>query len=376
MRHFDVVVVGLGGIGGSAAFHAAARGARVLGLDPWPIGHALGSSHGQTRLIRLAYFEHPDYVPLLLRSWDLWRDLERRSTRRLLEESGLLMAGPPDGEVITGAIRSADLHGLPIERLTAAEATARWPQFRLPAAWTAVHERRAGFLHVEACVAAHAAAAEAAGATLETGSRVLDWRCDDAGVVVLTDRGTVHADRLVLAPGPWAGGLLRLPRVPLVVLRKSLFWYRPDHDDRASWTAGAVPCFAFDAPTGFFYGFPALDGRGVKIAEHSGGHVVSDPLTVDRGIDGAERRRVEAINAAHLPRLGTTLADHTVCLYTMSPDRHFLVGRHPDHDRVVVAAGFSGHGFKFASVVGEALADLVVDDGTSLPIGFLSPARS
>lgn len=375
MRRFDVVVIGLGGIGGSAAFHVASRGARVLGLDQFPIAHALGSSHGQTRLIRLAYFEHPDYVPLLLRSWDLWRDLERRSTRRLLEESGLLMAGPPDGAVISGAIRSADLHGLPIERLTAAEATGRWPQVRLPDAWAAVHERRAGFLHVEACVAAHAAAAEAAGATLEIGTRVHDWRCDGAGVVVMTDRGDVHADRLVLAPGPWAGGLLRLPRAPLVVLRKSLFWYRPDRDGMVSWAVGSLPCFAFDSPSGFFYGCPALDGRGVKIAEHSGGRVILDPATVDRGLDVDERRRVEAIGAAHLPRLGTTLSDHTVCLYTMSPDGHFLVGHHPDHDRVVIAAGFSGHGFKFASVIGEAIADLVVDGGTSLPIGFLAPER-
>ena len=206
-------------------------------------------------------------------------------------------------------------------------------------------------------------------------SLVSDWRTAGGGVVVTTDRGDVHADRLVLAPGPWAAGLLRLPRAPLVVLRKSLFWYRPDHDAAASFAAGALPCFAFDAPRGFFYGFPGLDGRGVKIAEHSGGREVADPMTVDRGIDGGERARIEAISAAHLPRLGTTLSDHAVCLYTMSPVRHFIVGRHPAHDRVVAAAGFSGHGFKFASVIGEAIADLVIDGTTSLPIGFLSPDR-
>ena len=375
MRRFDVVIAGMGGIGGSAAFQIAARGAKVLALDPFPIAHAHGSSHGQTRLIRLAYFEHPDYVPLLVRAWELWRDLERRTGRRLLSESGLVMAGPPDGEVIAGAVRAAETHGLPLERLSAGDACRRWPQFRLPDSWAVVHERQAGYLAVEACVAAHAEAAEQAGATLEIGTRVLDWRSEGGGVVVKTELGDVHADQLVLAPGPWAGDIVRLPRVPLVVLRKSLFWYRPDHAASASFAAATMPCFAFDAPAGFFYGFPSLDDRGVKIAEHSGGSVVDDPLDVDRRIDDLERQRVEAISDAHLPDLGTTLTDHAVCLYTMSPDRHFVVGRHPDHERVVIAAGFSGHGFKFASVLGEAIAEITLDGNTRLPIDFLSPSR-
>jgi monomeric sarcosine oxidase len=375
MRRFDVVVVGMGGIGSSAAFHIASRGAKVLALDPFPIAHAHGSSHGQTRLIRLAYFEHPNYVPLLLRAWDLWRDLERRTGRRLLSESGLVMAGPSDGEVIAGAVRAAETHCLPLERLSAGDACRRWPQLRLPEPWAVVHERQAGYLAVEACVAAHAEAAERAGATLEIGTRVLDWRSGSGGIVVKTEQGDVHADRLVLAPGPWAADIIRLPRVPLVVLRKSLFWYRPDRAAAASFAAGAMPCFAFDAPTGFFYGFPSLDDRGVKIAEHSGGSVVEDPLDVDRRIDDLERQRVEAISDAHLPDLGTTLTDHAVCLYTMSPDRHFVVGRHPDHERVVIAAGFSGHGFKFASVLGEVIAEIALDGSTRLPVDFLSPNR-
>jgi len=375
MRRFDVIVAGMGGIGGSAAFQIAARGAKVLALDPFPIAHARGSSHGQTRLIRLAYFEHADYVPLLVRAWELWRDLARRTGRRLLSESGLVMAGPPDGEVIARAVRSADTHGLPLERLSAGDACRRWPQFTLPEAWAVVHERQAGHLAVEACVAAQAEAAEQAGATLEIGTRVLDWRSEGGGVVVRTEQGDVLADRLVLAPGPWAADIIRLPQVPLVVLRKSLFWYRPDGAEAASFAAGTMPCFAFDAPTGFFYGFPSLDDRGVKIAEHSGGDVVADPLYVNRRIDDRERQRIEAINAAHLPDLGTTLTDHAVCLYTMSPDRHFVVGRHPEHERVVIAAGFSGHGFKFASVLGEAIAELTLDGNTRLPIDFLSPRR-
>ncbi len=375
MSRFDVIVVGLGGIGSAASFHLAARGCRVLGLDRFPIAHDHGSSHGQTRLIRLAYFEHPDYVPLLRRAFDLWRGLEARTGRQLLVESGLMMAGPPNSDVIRGAIASADTHGLALDRLSPPEVCRRWPQFVIPESWTAVHESRAGYLFVEACVAAHAASATAAGATLETGVGVTGWRSDGGGVVVTTDRGDVAADRLVLAPGPWAESLLRLPAARLTVLRKSLFWYRPPASHAHAFAAGALPCFAFAAPRGFFYGFPSLDDRGVKIAEHSGGRVVADPLAVDRTLDMAERERLDAVIAAHLPTLGTAVADHATCLYTMSPDHHFLVGLHPDHDRVTIAAGFSGHGFKFASVIGEALADLALTGTTPLPLGFLSPGR-
>lgn len=374
MTRFDVIVVGLGGIGSAAAFHLAARGARVLGLDRFPIAHDRGSSHGQTRLIRRAYFEHPDYVPLLERAYALWRDLEARTGRRLLVESGLMMAGPPESDVIAGAIHAADTHSLTIDRLSAADACRRWPQFTLPEAWAAVHEPQAGYLFVEQCVAAHAAAAEKAGATLEIGTGVHGWRKEGSGVVVTTDRGDIAADRLVLAPGPWAAGLLQLA-VPLVVLRKSLFWYRPSSAQAAEFAPGALPCFAFARPDGFFYGFPSLDDRGVKIAEHTGGTAVADPLAVDRAIDKREQRQLDGVIAAHLPRLGTAVADHAACLYTMSPDHHFLVGLHPDHDHVAIAAGFSGHGFKFASVMGAALADLALTGSTPLPLAFLSPTR-
>ena len=380
MQRFDVIVIGTGGMGAAALMHMAARGARVCGLDRFPPGHDRGSSHGQTRLIRLAYFEHPDYVPLLLRAYELWRELEALAGRRLLVESGLLMAGPPDGEVVAGAVASADIHGLPIERLSSSEAMARWPSMRLPDDWAAVHEARGGYLHVEACVRAHAAEAVRLGARLEHGVVVRDWRTvgpeeGDGHVVVETDAGSYAADRLVVTPGAWAADLLRLPTLPLKVLRKSLFWYRPEAASHAAQAAGTLPCFAFDGPDGFFYGFPAIDARGVKIAEHTGGVAVDDPLAVERGIDAREQARVEGVLGARLPGTCGQLTGHAVCLYTMSPDGHFVVGRHPNHARVAVAAGFSGHGFKFASVMGEILADIALDGRTAHPIGFLSPER-
>jgi sarcosine oxidase len=375
MNACDVLVVGTGGMGAAAACHLARRGVRVLGLDRFPVAHDRGSSHGQTRLIRLAYYEHPDYVPLLRRAYALWHDLEREAGRPLLVESGLVMAGPAAGEVITGALASARTHALPVEQLTATEATARWPALRVPEAWDVVYESTAGYLFVEECVRAHAAAATRAGAELRSGVTVHGWRVAEDGVVVETDAGAFTAARLVLCPGAWAAGLLQLPAVPLTVLRKSLFWYAPARGREAEHAAGRLPSFAFDTAAGFFYGFPALDGRGIKVANHSGGRTVADPLDLDRAVDPEERRQIERWLGDHLPGVSHSLTDHAACLYTMSPDHHFVLSLHPAHPQVALAAGFSGHGFKFASVVGEILADLATTGRTSHPIGFLSPDR-
>lgn len=375
MDRADVIVVGGGGMGTAAAFHAAARGARVALLERFAIGHDRGSSHGQTRLIRLAYHEHPDYVPLLRRASALWRDLEREAGRTLLVETGLVLAGHAGGTVIPGAIAAAREHGLSVERLSPADVAARFPAVRVPDDWHAVLEPRGGYLLVEECVRAHAAAARRRGVDLRTGVEVHGWRADGAGVKVDTSAGPWASDRLVLCPGPWAAGLLALPELALTVLRKPLFWYEPAAADRAAHAPAALPCFAFDRPEGFFYGFPRLDGRGLKIAEHTGGVPVADPLAVDRGLDAGDQARVEAALAAHLPRVGRDRTASAVCLYTMSPDAHFVIGLHPAHPRVAIAAGFSGHGFKFASLVGEVLADLALHGRTAHPIGFLRPER-
>lgn len=375
MQTFDVIVVGAGGMGTAAAWQLARRGARVLALDRFPPAHDRGSSHGQTRLIRQAYYEHPDYVPLLLRAYDSWRELEAASGRRLLVESGLVMAGPETGDVVPGALHSARIHGLAVETLSPADAEARWPALRIPHDWHVVFEPRGGYLFVEDCVLSHAEQAVAHGADLRSGITVRGWRTAGNDAIVDTDAGSFAAARLVLSPGSWASDLLQLPQVPFVVLRKSLFWYGPPAAAGPRFDAGTLPCFAFDTPAGFLYGFPRLDDRGVKLAEHTGGRVVTDPLAVDRGIDPAEQSRIEDWIAVHLPALGRDCRAHATCGYTMSPDHHFVLGLHPDHPQVAIAAGFSGHGFKFASVVGEILADLALTGTTPQPIGFLSPVR-
>ena len=370
---YDAIVIGTGGVGSAALYHLARRGLRVVGLDRFPPGHDRGSSHGETRIIRQAYHEHPNYVPLLLRAYELWSELEQVSNKQLFHEVGLLFGGPPHGETIEGVELAAKEHGLPIEHPSIAEASRRWPGFRVNERFKLVFEQRAGYLMVEDCVRAHAAAATRAGAELQFGPAVRDWRVDGEGVAVTTDEGTLRAARLVVTAGAWAADFLSSIGVPLQVLRKPLFWYETN-DAHYDVEAGC-PCFFFETLGGLFYGFPKASPLGIKIADHRGGDLVLDPLQVDRSLHIADRDRVESCLAEHLPGVSRRCTAHVVCMYTMSPDQHFIVGRHPKFRQVAFAAGLSGHGFKFTSVLGEIMAQLVVNEEPQLSIDFLSPAR-
>lgn len=372
MDRYDAIVLGTGGVGSAALMHLARRGARALGIDRFAPGHDRGSSHGQTRLIRQAYFEHPHYVPLLLRAFDLWRELESACGETLYREVGLIEIGPPAGEVLQGVRASARAHGLPIEDLSADEAMRRFRGFRVPEDCEAVFEQRAGYLLVERAVVAHAEQAVRLGAKLQTGETIRSWRPDGSGFTVETDAARYAADSLIIAAGPWAGQLLGESRIALTVLRKPLYWFAARGD---AYRAPACPAFFYELPDGCFYGFPQIDDAGVKVAEHTGGRIVDDPLAVKREIDPADQRRVASFVGRFLTDATTECTGHAVCMYTMTADAHFVVDRHPDYPHVAFAAGLSGHGFKFTGVLGEALADLVLDGNTRLPIGFLSAAR-
>jgi sarcosine oxidase len=373
MQTYDVIVLGAGGVGSAALYELARRGVRALGIDRFHPPHDRGSSHGQTRVIRQAYFEHPDYVPLLKESYTLWRSLEAATGKSLFHEVGLLEVGPPDGVVVPGVLRAAAEHGLEVEQVSAANIEHRWPGLRVPGDLVGVFERQAGYLLVEDCVAAHLEAAEAAGATLLNNTVVQGWTANASGVRVSTSAGDFSAAKLIISAGSWAGELLDSLKLGLTVRRKSLFWFAAD-TPQYDVTSG-FPVYLFELPTGVFYGFPRLDGNTMKVAEHTGGVAVDDPANVNRKIDPSEQARVAEFLAAHLPQVSTHVADHAVCLYTMSPDENFIIDRHPSHPNVVFAAGLSGHGFKFAPVLGRALADLAVAGSTELPIDFLSLQR-
>lgn len=370
---YDAVVIGTGGVGSAALYHLARRGVRVLGLDRFPGGHDRGSSHGDTRIIRLAYFEHPDYVPLLRRAYALWSELERTVGESLYHEVGLLEVGPPDGEVVPGVLRSAELHGLEVERLAAADVARWWPGFRVPEGYEAVFERRAGYLRVEQCVRAHLRAAVQSGAEHRTGVSVRGWRSEAGQVVVDTDVGPVSARRLVIAPGAWAAPLLAGAELSWRVLLKHIHWFAPRTADYRVDGRGCT--FFYEFPWGMFYGFPQVDELGVKMAEHSGGALVSDPLQVERTLDLVDRRRVETFLGACLPGVTREPRRHSTCFYTMTPDGHFVIDRHPRDERVVFAAGLSGHGFKFTAALGELLANWTLDGAPSLPVEFLGRQR-
>lgn len=372
---YDAIVLGAGGVGSAALYHLARRGMRVLGIDQFSPPHDLGSSHGQTRIIRQAYFEHPDYVPLVLRSYELWREAEAATGRSLFSQIGLLEIGPTDGVVVPGVLASAARHRLDVEQLSAADVERRFPGFRVPPKCVGVFEAAAGFLRVEQCVAAHLLLAGQAGATLLTDTTVVGWSRDASQYVVTTDRGDFRSERLVITAGPWAAQMLPTLGVPLEVRRKPIYWFDTCGDESTLSAVARCPTFLYELPDGVFYGFPRFDERGVKVARHSGGHVVAGPAAVDRSLDEVDRAAVAQFTASWLSGLAPRHREHATCLYTMSPDEHFIVDTLPGEPSVAFAAGLSGHGYKFAPVLGEILADLVERGRTEHPIEFLRLGR-
>lgn len=357
-------------MGSAAAQQLAARGRRVLGLEQFTIGHARGSSHGSSRIIRLAYFEHPSYVPLLVRAYELWRQLEHDTGSRLLTITGGLMIGRDDSDVLAGSVTSAREHGLAHEVLDAAAIRRRFPPFQPAPDEHALYETAAGVLRPEACVRAQVERAAAAGAEIVENVAVKNWtaRPSGDGVVVQTDRGTLEAGRLVLCPGAWASSLLRIDTLPLTVERQVLHWFEP-HGGVQPFEPDRFPVYIWDCDDDVqFYGFPSQAGPpgGVKVAFfRSPNPETCTADTVDRTIRGDEIERMRGALAERLPALAKGRhVESVVCLYTLTPDRHFAIGLHPNHPQVVVASPCSGHGFKFATVVGEMLADLAIDGRT------------
>jgi sarcosine oxidase len=373
MPQFDVIVVGVGAMGSSACWHLAQAGLRVLGLERFDIPHALGSSHGQSRMIRLAYYEHADYVPLLRRAYELWDALEAETGQKILSRTGGLYMSPPGGEIVRNSTAAARLHGLEHEVLDRAELARRFDLFQVPDDWSALYEPEAGFLVPELAVRAFADAANARGAELHTGEQVLAWTTDAHGATVHTDRQTYHADRLIFCCGAWTGKIVADLGAPLHVTRQVMGWVRPK--DPGRFELGNFPVWAIEKSDGtVYYGFPLHDGPGLKVAHH-GPDRPTDPDTVERAELPGDDETFRPALRDYLPLADGPLLDLRVCLYTNSPDHHFIVDRHPHLPRVTLACGFSGHGFKFASVIGEILAQLAVSGRSTLPVEFLSLRR-
>jgi sarcosine oxidase len=373
---FDVIVLGLGAMGSAAAYHLAARGVRVLGIEQFTSPHDQGSSHGGSRIIRQAYFESPDYIPLVLRAYELWRKLEVDTGVRLLRITGGMTLGPRGGEMVRRTMAAAREHSIPFEVLEGAEIARRFPAVRPLAGDVAVAEPHAGYLLPEECIRAHLTMAERAGAELHFEEKVLSWEAAAGGVLVRTDRGIYEAGHVVIAVGPWANAALA-EVFPLRVTRQVMAWIAPRGGVR-EFLPERFPVWLAEDPEGgrITYGFPAIDGAdgGAKAAIH-GSDIACTPETVDRAIHAADLTRIVERVKVRMPALAGDVVRAKTCMYTMTPDENFVIGAHPAMANCTVACGFSGHGFKFASVVGEVIADLAMMGTTKLPVGIFDPGR-
>jgi monomeric sarcosine oxidase len=384
MRSYDVIVVGLGSMGGAAANQLAGRGLRVLGIEAfWP-AHDQGSGHGGSRIIRQSYFEGADYVPLLRSAYRGWRQLEDEAGKHLLSLCGGIYIGNQDSPIFNGARKAAELWDLPHEILDAETIKERFPTLSPAEDAQAVFEQNAGYVRPEATISANIALARAQGAELHFAEPVRSWSVTGSSVRVTTAQATYTGERLVLAAGAWTPELLADLGLPLTVQRQVMYWLGPRFTDQLpyqAYTDQRHPIYIEEStrnPDQQIYGFPMLDGPdgGMKVGIHRDQAVrETSAADLDRTVTGAEIRAAGERTARLIPAVTGDPVRATACMYTMTPDEHFVIGPHPDHDQVAIACGFSGHGFKFVPVVGEILADLAQRGHTDHSIGLFDPTR-
>ena len=374
---FDAIIVGLGAMGSAAAYHLANRGAKVLGLEAFSPVHDKGSSHGESRIIRQAYFEDPAYVPLVVRAYQLWEELEAESGQSLLNITGGLGIGSLQSELVTGCLKSARTHSLHFDLLDASAMKHRFPQFVLAENEVAFYEEKAGYLRPEQCVRQHLACASRRGADLRFNEPILSWTASESGegVTVVTGQNTYHAQSLVMAAGPWTGQLFASLPIKLTVSRRVMIWLNPVSQP-AAFDQSVFPIFIWQPAEGeIFYGLPRTHEAGApKVAIHSGRDECT-PSTIDRNIRLSDIAAVRSAIQSRIPALNGEVCHAATCMYTMTADEHFVIDTHPDHPQVLIAAGFSGHGFKFSSVVGAILCELALTRKTSSDIGLFSISR-
>ena len=373
MARFDVVVVGLGATGSAALYQLARRGFHVAGIERFLPGHSQGSSHGETRIIRLGYFEHPSYVPLLRRSYQLWRELEADCGRKLMRITGILEIGMPVGPLVSGTLAAARQHDLPHEIFDGAETMRRFPAFRIPRDFAGVLQPDGGFVAAETTVETLVELAGAAKAEIRTGVRVLSIAQEGQGVRIGTSDGDIEARCAVVAAGPWVMDLLPDLRAPLRATRELMAWFKPR--DPAPFAPGHLPVFILESRHGMHYGFPMSPAGTIKIAKHHHHDETIYPDDPRRPVSELDETLIRSAIESHIPAANGPLAAAKTCVYTMTPDHDFIVDRLPGAPNVIVASPCSGHGFKFAPVMGEILADLATEGGTGHDISRFRLSR-
>jgi sarcosine oxidase len=379
MDTFDAVVIGLGAHGSSAALALSRRGLRVAGVERFGRAHGLASSGGRTRIIRLAYFEDPAYVPLAVESWDRWQALEVEAAVPILTPTGGLYGGLEGSAVLAGAIRSAREHALPHELIDADEVRRRWPVFAPADGSHALVEEQAGVLRSDLAVEAQLAVAEQHGASFRFDDAVIDWGPSAGGgyEVECASGARIGAEHLVIAGGAWMPDLVPGLRLPLTIERVPLLWVEPLVPAETV-AVGRLPVWILETDTdGSFYGFPYDPDAGLKVARHHSGDLVvpRDLDAVDRTLTAADEARVRTFLRARMPGADGPLRGSAVCLYTDTPDEDFVLDTPPGSPGMAFASACSGHGFKFSPVIGEILADLALHGRTDYPVDAFRASR-
>jgi sarcosine oxidase len=373
VKSYDAIVIGAGSMGSATAYEFARRGRRVLALDQFDVPNVLGASVGVTRIIRLAYSEHPNYVPLLRRSYELWRDLQKVANEQLLFITGGIDAGHESSDTIKGSLKACEEHALPHEFMSSVDVNRRFPGYRLPSDMVAVYQPDGGFLMSERCVVAHVNAALTHGADVHGRERVLGWEIGPGRVVVNTDRARYEAGSLVLTAGPWTPDVDSEVGRYVVAERQVLLWVQPRKPEY--FDVERFPIFNMEAPEGRFYGFPVHSVPGFKIGRYHHRRESVQADSVDRNCHPADEAVLREAVRRYFPDAdGPTLA-MKVCMFANTPDEHFIIDRHPAAENVIVAAGFSGHGFKFCGVVGEIAVDLAIEGRTKWDVDLFRIRR-
>jgi sarcosine oxidase len=373
-NRYGAIVIGVGGMGSATAYHLASRGVETLGLERYDIPHEMGSSHGVTRIIRKAQYEHPAYVPLVRRAYERWRELEKQTGRELLHITGGIDAGPPESRIVSGSRRSCETHDIAHEILTGTEVNDRFPGYDLPEDHRAVYQEDGGFLVPEQCIIAHVEAAQAEGAEIRARERVADYTTlSDGSVRVSTTKGTYEADRLIVTAGAWAKELLPELEGQLVPERQVLGWFQPT--DPGLFDASSFPVFVHDTGDAHYYGFPRHDVPGFKFGKFNHLNETVDPDSIDREPRPEDEELLRSYARRYFPDGEGPTMRLATCLFTNTPDEHFVLDTLSDHPQITVGAGFSGHGFKFASAIGEILAEVAVSGETDLDIELFSADR-
>jgi len=372
-KHYNTIVVGVGGMGSATVYQLAKRGKRVLGIERFDVPHDQGSSHGYTRIIRLAYYEHPSYVMLLRRAYELWETIERHTGERLLYKTGSIDAGPADSWVFKGSLQSVVEHDLPHDVLTGTEINQRWPGYQLPLDIMGVYQPDGGFLVPERSIVTYTEAAHALGAEVHGRETVLEWQPLGDGVRVITDRGEYTADSLVFTAGAWSAKALPFLRRLSMPERQVLAWLQPDRPEL--FRPENFPVFNLLVEEGRYYGFPVFGIPGFKFGKYHHFEELANPDTYPREPTIEDEEMLREFAARYFPDGAGPTMTLKACMFINSPDKHFIIDLHPDYPQVSYATGFSGHGYKFASVIGEIMADLAERQQTRHDINLFSLER-